>query len=166
MEKRPFNLNLRLRWKFSAIKLGSQSLSGRLKKSGLDRRIRQLVIHCPIHHLKTIHVKNSICTLSLLCLQCRKIFFITYSLRNFIFNKSAGSGWAECAKFSCISWYKELHPFDEQRLLKHASKSKLLWNWSFFHYIWKNYEIWKKVLWSPKEKGTLLEEKKGHSNYA
>ena len=126
-----------------------------MKKSGLDRRIRQLVIHCPIHHLKTIHVKNSICTLSLLCLQCRKIFFITYSLRNFIFNKSAGSGWAECAKFSCISWYKELHPFDEQRLLKHASKSKLLWNWSFFHYICM------KKLWDLK-KSPLKPEGKGH----
>ena len=44
-EKNPFSLNLWLRWKFSAINLGSQSLSWRLKKYGLGRRLRWSVIH-------------------------------------------------------------------------------------------------------------------------
>ena len=46
MEKIPFYLNLWLRWKFSARKLGGRSLSRRLKNSGLRQRLRYSVIHC------------------------------------------------------------------------------------------------------------------------
>ena len=43
--KKTIYLILRLRWKFSAIELGGRSLSRRLKKSGLGRRLRYSVIH-------------------------------------------------------------------------------------------------------------------------
>ena len=46
MEKGPFYLNLWLRWNFSEIKFGGQSLSRRLKNSGLRQRLRYSVIPC------------------------------------------------------------------------------------------------------------------------
>ena len=44
IKKKTIYLHLQLRWKFSDIKLGGQSLSRRLKNSGLRRRLRYSVI--------------------------------------------------------------------------------------------------------------------------